>query len=60
MRLQKIKDVILYGFFHPLEPSKVSNLKATDIQDTSLTVGWKQPEGKFTVYHVTVKFNQKE
>ncbi|XP_024144309.1 receptor-type tyrosine-protein phosphatase eta isoform X2 [Oryzias melastigma] len=42
------------------KPSKVSNLKATDIQDTSLTVGWKQPEGKFTVYHVTVKFNQKE
>ncbi|RVE60538.1 hypothetical protein OJAV_G00181850 [Oryzias javanicus] len=42
------------------KPSKVSDLKATDIQDTSLTVSWEQPEGKFTVFNVTVKFNQKE
>lgn len=48
----------LFCFFS--EPGKVSNLNATKIEDTSLTVSWENPEGKFIGFNVTVKFSDKE
>ncbi|XP_023804786.1 receptor-type tyrosine-protein phosphatase eta-like [Oryzias latipes] len=42
------------------KPGKVSNLNATKIEDTSLTVSWENPEGKFIGFNVTVKFSDKE